>query len=844
MVELNHKERSIKVKIVYYGPPVGGKTTNLQVLHRAADALRRGEMVSVNSAQDRTILFDLLPLKTAGFRGFDLRLQILAVPGQAMYSATRRLVLKGADALVFVANSAADRWEENLQSYREMTQNVLTHHLDPSTMPLVFQWNKRDLPSVTDLEIMNRALNGRKVDALPAVAVRGEGVLETFSAILNQTIQDLAKRYSILDRKDGQPLTQWTKEAILGIFGVSTLGGDKGLVEEPPQARVISYARGVVPDAFAAHRPQSPTAMAEGGGPAPLRAVVRPEVPAATPPPLPAGMPLVIDETPASGVPRLLPVTPEPPPWVRAAMAEEGHLSHEDPALSPLPPWDAGEPATAPASPQPFWTDLSAPTVNLGPPNELALPPTSPVAPPEPSVLAPLEVVGDWQSLAGEPSVAPPAAHEVVIPPAPAGASPSTDSAGRMVVRVLAQPEVAIRSLGSLPDAKANEALVESYAEASEHLSNALSDAREERDQARLRLDDVTSALAAAGEIAEGRPLEQAGRDVLARMAVAAGVLHATLLARDSEEGYRAAVLYGLQRDPLVGGPRALQFLTAVAADDPRPLLHEAADHVDLKSALGRATPSFAAVAAIPLRTPRGLFGLGAFYYTADTTRPGDDQLAHLAKIGRALAAPLELAASLETARRAERTLELALAGTASARGLERLVACLVDLRDRLGEMRRRSDAPPWFRDEFSAFGPSLVEAMSVGRSLLAFSRGEIETDSVSLADLVAELAGPAVSVTVPGDVSRVLGDAALLRMALRVLVDHVGGGGSAPVEVRAQAGSGRVLVSVGPVSNAPAGGDMALAMVRRVAELHGGSLATHHIPGGGEWLVLGLRPA
>ncbi|HSB60762.1 MAG TPA: hypothetical protein VLI67_03520, partial [Vicinamibacteria bacterium] len=154
MVELNHRDRTIKVKIVYYGPPVGGKTTNLQILHQQALAARRGEMISINSAQDRTILFDLLPLKTPGFRGFDLRLQILAVPGQAMYAATRRLVLKGADSLVFVANSAVDRWEENIQSYREMTQNLLSHQLDPQQMPLVLQYNKRDLPQVLELEAL------------------------------------------------------------------------------------------------------------------------------------------------------------------------------------------------------------------------------------------------------------------------------------------------------------------------------------------------------------------------------------------------------------------------------------------------------------------------------------------------------------------------------------------------------------------------------------------------------------------------------------------------------------------------------------------------------------------
>src|SRR5574339_1083931 len=172
MVELNHRDRTIKVKVVYYGPPVGGKTTNLQILHRTAAAKRRGELISINSAQDRTILFDLLPLRTPGFRGFDLRLQVLAVPGQAMYSATRRLVLKGADSLVFVANSALDRWEENVQSFREMTENLLAHQLDPSSLPLVIQYNKRDLPEVMATELMDRTLNARKVPAIPAVAVQ------------------------------------------------------------------------------------------------------------------------------------------------------------------------------------------------------------------------------------------------------------------------------------------------------------------------------------------------------------------------------------------------------------------------------------------------------------------------------------------------------------------------------------------------------------------------------------------------------------------------------------------------------------------------------------------------
>jgi hypothetical protein len=223
VVELNQKERSIKVKLVYYGPPVGGKTTNLKVLHQGAYWGRRGEMISVNSAQDRTILFDFLPLKTAGFRGFDLKMQLVAVPGQSMYAASRKVVLKGTDGVVFVANSALDRWDENLQSFKEMNQYLLAHEIDPNSIPLVLQYNKRDLPQVMDVASLDRALNARKVPRFEAVAARGEGVLETFSAILLATIQDLSRRYRTIEMAKGQTPEVWVNETVQGIFGKPTL---------------------------------------------------------------------------------------------------------------------------------------------------------------------------------------------------------------------------------------------------------------------------------------------------------------------------------------------------------------------------------------------------------------------------------------------------------------------------------------------------------------------------------------------------------------------------------------------------------------------------------------------
>jgi len=219
VVDIDHRQRVVKVKIVYYGPAVGGKTTNLKVLFERAAGTRRGQFVSVNSAQDRTILCDLLPLRTGGFRGYDLKVQLLAVPGQAMYVATRRVVLKGADGVVFVANSADDRWQDNQQSLQEMVANLLAQQIDASRIPLVFQYNKRDLPAVIEISALSRALNGRHVPEFPAVASRGEGIIETFTAILTLTIEDLCRRYATLQLPRGQTVEAWAKQAVEGIFG-------------------------------------------------------------------------------------------------------------------------------------------------------------------------------------------------------------------------------------------------------------------------------------------------------------------------------------------------------------------------------------------------------------------------------------------------------------------------------------------------------------------------------------------------------------------------------------------------------------------------------------------------
>ena len=241
MVEFNRQERTIRIKIAYYGPAVGGKTTNLKVLYDRARHGRRGEFVSVNSQQDRTILCDLLPLKSSGFMGYDLRFQLAAVPGQAIYAPARRVVLHGSDGVVFVANSATDRWQENQQAYRELQGHLLAQQLDPATIPMVMQYNKRDLPDVMELEALEKWLNVRRAPHFIAVATRGEGVLETLAEIIRQTLESLSRRYPAMALPDGQSLADWTQQAIVAMFGAPRLAGGEsdervGSVDLPEEA--------------------------------------------------------------------------------------------------------------------------------------------------------------------------------------------------------------------------------------------------------------------------------------------------------------------------------------------------------------------------------------------------------------------------------------------------------------------------------------------------------------------------------------------------------------------------------------------------------------------------------
>lgn len=191
---VNFTTREITCKLVYYGPGRSGKTTNLQYIHGRVPEARRGRMVSLATHADRTLFFDFLPLELGQISGFTTRFQLYTVPGQVYYDATRRLVLQGADGVVFVADSQARRFEDNVESLQNLQANLLDQGVDVRTFPMVMQYNKQDLPPELILtpEDLDDALNFRGVPGVPADALHGQGVFETLKHLASRVLQRLA----------------------------------------------------------------------------------------------------------------------------------------------------------------------------------------------------------------------------------------------------------------------------------------------------------------------------------------------------------------------------------------------------------------------------------------------------------------------------------------------------------------------------------------------------------------------------------------------------------------------------------------------------------------------------
>ncbi|HSW30814.1 MAG: ADP-ribosylation factor-like protein [Longimicrobiales bacterium] len=192
MSMINYASREINCKIVYYGTGLGGKTTNLEYIYSRVNPDTKGKMISLATETERTLFFDFLPIDLGEIRGFKTRFHLYTVPGQVYYNASRRLILKGVDGLVFVADSQATRAEANIESMHNLYDNLETYGYDLQTIPFAIQYNKRDMPNVLSMEELRAQINPMGVPDFEGVAIEGKGVFETLSCVSKLVVKSLS----------------------------------------------------------------------------------------------------------------------------------------------------------------------------------------------------------------------------------------------------------------------------------------------------------------------------------------------------------------------------------------------------------------------------------------------------------------------------------------------------------------------------------------------------------------------------------------------------------------------------------------------------------------------------
>lgn len=234
-MQLDFLAKELTIKLVYYGPALSGKTTNLVSLHKATDQGTAGRLMTLETKDDRTLFFDLLPLSFQGRGGVSVRLKVFTVPGQVIHASTRRLVVQGADGVVFVADSQVEETQHNTESFVDLKNNLNSSGISLKEMPLVIQFNKRDMPNVrTEAELAALAAQGKEPVYL-AVATRGEGVAETFVGLLNLTWQRLEAEHQ-LSKKFGLDADAFLEDVCHKLGGNFSQLGSAALGSEPKQA--------------------------------------------------------------------------------------------------------------------------------------------------------------------------------------------------------------------------------------------------------------------------------------------------------------------------------------------------------------------------------------------------------------------------------------------------------------------------------------------------------------------------------------------------------------------------------------------------------------------------------
>lgn len=243
MALFNYATKEITLKIVYYGPGLSGKTTNLQQLHSVLDPIKTGKLLSLATETDRTLFFDFLPVELGKVKDFSIRFQLYTVPGQVKYNATRKVVLKGADAVVFVADSQREMKEANIESFANMKENLLSNNINPDDIPVVLQYNKRDLPDILSIDELNQDLNRAEQVYLETEAINGKGVQETFQLITKLLIKDISRRHKLevqpaalpvgIDSQREEPVAR-----VLGTIIEKPFEEEKIPMEEPVQPAI------------------------------------------------------------------------------------------------------------------------------------------------------------------------------------------------------------------------------------------------------------------------------------------------------------------------------------------------------------------------------------------------------------------------------------------------------------------------------------------------------------------------------------------------------------------------------------------------------------------------------
>jgi signal recognition particle receptor subunit beta len=225
MALVNHTTREINAKIVYYGPGLCGKTTNIHLIYHRIAPNQRGKLISLATETDRTLFFDFLPVELGTIKNYRVRFHLYTVPGQVFYNATRKLVLKGADGVIFVADSQRAMMDANLESLANLRDNFAEMGIDLTDFPVVIQYNKRDLPDIMSIDELNEALNPRDIPFYEAIATTGDGVLKTFTAVSKLVLQDMQK---FPERHN------FTLRDIIGKGEKRTLPPKEHLKEQPP----------------------------------------------------------------------------------------------------------------------------------------------------------------------------------------------------------------------------------------------------------------------------------------------------------------------------------------------------------------------------------------------------------------------------------------------------------------------------------------------------------------------------------------------------------------------------------------------------------------------------------